>query len=82
MSTDDIMTRLTSVFRQVFGDDALVLSEATTAHDIPGWDSLRMVSIVVSVEKAFGVRLRSREVDKLACVADFVHLLAAKLGTA
>ena len=63
----------------MFGDDTLRLSEETTAADIPGWDSLRMVVIVLSVEKAFGVRLRSREVDKLSSVGDFATLLSSKL---
>ena len=61
MSQDDVLSRLTLVFRDVFGDDELTLTRATTAADVKGWDSLRMVSLVVAVERAFQVRLRSRE---------------------
>ena len=82
MTDAEIMVRLTSVFQQVFGDDALKLDPGDTAADVPGWDSLRMVTIVLSVEKAFGVRLRSREVDKLSCIGDFVRLLSSKLAAA
>ena len=74
------MTRLIPVFRKVFDDDELIVHASTTAADVKGWDSLRMVTLLLAVEKDFGVRLRSKEVDRLACVGDFIELLHAKTG--
>ena len=82
MTRDQVMMRLSEVFRKVFEDEGLALDATTTASDVKGWDSLRMVVLVLAVEKAFGVRLRSREVDRLACVGDFVELLHAKTEAA
>ena len=82
MTGEDVMADLTCVFQQVFGDDTLVLTREMTAADVKGWDSFRMVAIVVAVEKAFSVRLRSREVDKLASVGDFADLVCVKRGIA
>ena len=78
MNQDNVMAKLQEVFQDVFGDDNLTLTRATTAADVERWDSLRMVSIIVAVERAFSVRLRSREVDKLQSVGDFVDLLHTK----
>lgn len=73
-----IYAGLTEVFHEVFGDDRLVLDAATAAESVPGWDSIRMVSIVLAVEQHFGVRLRSREVDKLRNVGDLAELVRIK----
>ena len=74
------MAELTSVIRRVLGSDDLVLTRDTTAGDVDGWDSLRMVAILVAVEKAFAVRLRSREVDRLASVGNLQDLVCEKRG--
>ena len=39
MTHDDIYAELTQVFRDVFDDDDITLTGATTAEDVPGWDS-------------------------------------------
>ena len=39
MTTDEIYVRLTELFHELFSDDSIVLTPATTADDIDGWDS-------------------------------------------
>ncbi len=78
MNEADIYTALTEVFHEVFADDALVLTPALKANDVPGWDSMKMVSILVATEERFGIQMRSREVDGLSCVGDLVRLIAKK----
>lgn len=78
MHTDAVQARLTQVFRDVFDDPALVIHPKTTANDIAGWDSGRMIELIVAAEAAFGIRFTTREVDGMARVADFVALIAAK----
>jgi acyl carrier protein len=76
----EIYAALTGIFRDVFGDPAIVLSAETSARDIEDWDSARMVSIILAVEETFGFETRSREVDELRCVGDFVALIHARQG--
>ncbi|WP_428378042.1 acyl carrier protein [Lichenicoccus sp.] len=73
-----IYAGLTEVFHEVFGDDSLVLDAGTAADTVAGWDSIRMVSIILGVERHFAVRLRSREVDKLRNVGDLAELVRIK----
>jgi len=75
----EIYAALTDVFHDVFADDTLVLTPALTADDVPGWDSMRMIGILVGVEARLGVTLRSREVHALHCVGDLAAIVAAKL---
>jgi acyl carrier protein len=81
MNDDEIWTALAKVFRRVF-DDEVVITEATTARDIAGWDSLNHVRLMVAVEKVFRVRFSSGEVSDLKSVGDLKKTLQEKLAAA
>lgn len=78
MSRDEALSQVTEVFRDVFDDDDLVVRPEMVAADIPGWDSLKMINLLVAIEARLGVRLRSSEVDTLRCVGDIVDIVAAR----
>jgi len=42
---------------------------------VPEWDSLIHISLLVAVEKAFGVRLRVGEVEATTNVGEFADLI-------
>ena len=77
---DEISAELTDIFRDVFGDDRLIVTRATRAADVPGWDSLTHVTLVLEVERAFGVRFSSREVAMLQNAGELQDLVTARLG--
>ena len=54
------------------------LDEQTTASQVPGWDSLSYVNIIVAVEKHFQVRFRNLEVLRLKNVGDLQRLVDSK----
>jgi acyl carrier protein len=78
---DPILTRLTPIFREVFDDDALVLEPEMTASDVDGWDSLAHIRLILSVQKAFGVKFSAVEMSRLKNVADLIALIKHKLPT-
>jgi acyl carrier protein len=78
MTEEEILAGLTEILRETFADDQLVVTPETTAKDVAGWDSIRMVSILIAVEERFGIKTRSREIDRLRSVGDFVQLIQAK----
>jgi len=78
MTEAEIYQGLGEVFREVFGDAAPPLRAELSAEDVPGWDSVKMVNIILAVEQHFSVRLRSREVDKLRNVGDLATLVQSK----
>ena len=43
LNEQDVMPRLTRVFRNVFGDKRLIISRRTTADDVDDWDSLEHI---------------------------------------
>lgn len=77
MTRTELLAALTQIFRENFNDDGLVLMMTTTARDIPGWDSAKMVMLVLAVEERFDVRFRSRDIDALGAIGDWVALIEA-----
>ncbi len=78
METNEIVARLTPIFRDVFSDDALVVSEGMTAADVPTWDSLSNINMIISVEKAFGVKFSIKDVRNLKNVGELLDLIMRK----
>ena len=72
------LRRLNEVFCAVFDDENLQITEETTASSIDEWDSLMHVTLVISVEKAFKVRLNSSEIGKLKNVGAMIDLLISR----
>ena len=78
MTNDEIRQKLTPIFRDVFDNDSLELSEATTAVSVPTWDSLTHIDMIVAVERAFGVSFTTKEVGALGNVGDLIRLIASR----
>lgn len=80
MTHDEILEKLTLLFRDIFDDDSIVLTSATTANDIPYWDSANHINLIVATEMRFKIKLSSAEVETLKNVGDFVALIERKLS--
>ena len=78
MDNNEIVSRLTPIFRDVFNDDALVVSEGMTAADVPTWDSLSNINMIIAVEKAFGVKFSIKDVRSLKNVGELLALIRKK----
>lgn len=83
---DTLQERLQDLMREQFDDDTLEVSDATTAADVPGWDSLAHVNLIIAVEKAFGIKFAAAEIGKLKNpgqnVGTFKAMILAKLAGA
>jgi acyl carrier protein len=75
---DPILTGLTSVFREVFDDDELELRPEMTADDVDGWDSLAHIRLILSVQKAFGIKFSPVEMNRLKNVGDLIAMTRDK----
>ncbi len=82
MNETALLGRLNEVFRSVFDDPDLTVSLATTAKDVPGWDSIMHITLVIEVERLFNVKFPMAEIERLRNVGDLVAMLAAKQAPA
>lgn len=73
----DVYAKLVEIFRDVFGDDEIVIDSETTVDDIEGWDSLSHVRLIMEIEKRFRIKFQRADVVKLANVGELVGLIIA-----
>lgn len=66
MTMDEARVQVEAVFREVFGDESLVLQDDMTANDVEGWDSLMHVNLIIAIEKRFGIRFATAEISRLS----------------
>jgi acyl carrier protein len=80
MTDADILEKLTAIFRDVFDDDSLVLTEEMTADDVEEWDSFNHINIIVATEASFGIKFQTAEIEELKNVGHLVQLIKRKLA--
>lgn len=74
-----ILAKLSEVFRDVFPGKSLSISRETKASDVKGWDSLAHITLMLSVQRAFRIRLSAAESSQLHNVGALIDLLRSKL---
>lgn len=75
MTEQEVYARLTPIFRDVFDDDTIVPHREMTAAEVPAWDSLSNIRLVVAVEQEFKIQFSTGEVAGLKNVAEFVSVI-------
>lgn len=75
---EDVYSRLTTIFHDVFDDDAIVVTPDLTADDVPEWDSLSHIRLMLAVQKAFNIKMSAAQIASLKTVGDLANLVRAK----
>ncbi len=80
MTDTPSLERLAQVIRTSFKQPDAVVSAATVADDIAGWDSLGHVILLMNVEREFSIRFALAEVIGLEQVGDLTRMIDRKLA--
>ena len=80
MTRKEIYIELTNVFREVFQDDGLVITPATTAEDIAGWDSAAHINLILAIEMRLGIVFNTSEIDEMRTVGDLAEAIERKMN--
>jgi acyl carrier protein len=72
------LDQVQEIFRDVFDEETLIITETTSAKDIEDWDSLTHIQLVTKIEKYFKIRFTVSEVTKLKQVGDLIKLIESK----
>lgn len=62
---DKLRNEVQEVFCEVFGDDTIVLTDELTAEDVPGWDSMGNLNLMIALEQRFGIKFATAEISRL-----------------
>jgi len=80
MKESVIVEKLTPIFRKVFNDETIVLSNELTANDVSNWDSLTHMLMIGQVENSFSIKFKLKELGKLNNVGSLIQLIESKLA--
>jgi acyl carrier protein len=75
----EINEKLTDVFREVFDDDSLTLSDDMTADDVDAWDSMSHVNLILAIEIAFDFEFTQSEIQNFDNVGDLKRSITSKI---
>ena len=80
MQDKQIYSKLSSIFHDVFDDDELVLRPDMTADEVPEWDSLSHIRLVLTIQQKFGVKFSAAQTTNLKNVGELVALIQSRLS--
>lgn len=75
MERKEIYEQLNEVFQDVFDDDSITVTDATTAEDIEDWDSLMHITLVSAVEDEFAVKFTMKEIVGMKNVGEMADII-------
>ena len=78
MAHKETYSDLTKIFSTLLQMDDLSLSAEMTANDIPGWDSLTHVRLILEVEKYYGIKFAVAELTRFENVGELVAMIDEK----
>lgn len=75
----DVKNELQEIFRDVFDDGTIVITEETTSKDIESWDSFAQMNLIVAMQKQFNVKFSIKEINSLKNVGEMIELINARI---
>lgn len=79
MSREEVYEKLNEVFRDVFDDDSITVSDTTNADDIEEWDSLEHINLMAAVESEFSVKFSMGQIVTMKNVGEMVDIILQKI---
>lgn len=80
MSKEEVFVKLNEVFRDVFDDESITVTETTTADDIEDWDSLEHINLLAAVEQEFGMKFNMGQVVSMKNVGEMADIILSQIG--
>jgi acyl carrier protein len=79
MERNEILTKLTLIFRRIFNNETLILKNELTANDVDQWDSLTHMLLITGIEEEFAITFKLKELNKMRNVGDMIEIISLKL---
>ena len=80
MEETRLLDRLQMIFRDVFGDENLNITNETNANDIENWDSFMHITLLAAVQDEFAVGFSMDEIIEMKNAGDMIRLVKEKLN--
>jgi acyl carrier protein len=79
MDKSEVLIKLTTLFKTIFSNNSLVLTDELTANDVENWDSLTHMLLITEIENSFSIKFKLKDLNKMRNVGDMVDIIISKL---
>jgi acyl carrier protein len=79
MTREEVFGEIQNIFRDIFDEDDLNISDTTNSDEIEDWDSLNHINLVSSIEKEFEIKFTLGELIALKDVGAMIGLIMHKM---
>lgn len=79
MERTEIFEKVNEICRDVFEDEDLVVTNATTAEDVDAWDSLTHLGLICEIEKAYKIKFTMGEIQGFKNVGELVDTIIKRV---
>jgi acyl carrier protein len=79
MTREEVFEKINEVFRDVFEDDDITVTDETTADDIDDWDSLEHINLVNAIEQEFDIKFTMGQIVGMKNVGEMVDIILDKI---
>ena len=79
MTREKVFNGVQDIFRDIFDEDDLIISDSTNSDEIEDWDSLNHINLVCAIEQEFDVRFALGELATLKDVGAMIDLMMGRL---
>ncbi len=81
MEVKDFEETMNLIFKDVFSLRDFVLNNAMTAQDVPGWDSINHIRLVLKIESTFKVKFTIKEIQSFDSVGSLLSVTQKKIDS-
>ncbi len=81
MEVKDFEETMNLIFKDVFSLRDFVLNNAMTARDVPGWDSINHIRLVLKIESTFKVKFTIKEIQSFDNVGSLLSVTQKKIDS-
>lgn len=79
MNREIIFNRVQEIFRDIFDEDTLMISDKTSSDDIEDWDSLNHILLLSSIQDEFKITISLEEMQSQSNVESLVKIIISKI---
>ena len=76
------LDELSAIVQEVLQDSGLAIEAATRFEDLPGWDPMDLLAVVVEAECRYDLQFELTEIDHLVTAGDLLQMIIAKQALA
>ena len=76
MNREEVIKKLEPIFREVFMDDSLTISEGLTAENVEAWDSLSHIDMIIRVEEEFKIKIPTLKAASMKNTGELISLIS------